>query len=306
MTCASFRYPMPEPTLFCSPPPGATDLQKLALYSHLGGMGVSAAAAAVTLARSTLKGVPSHVAMGLGLGLTASASFTGQCLYANFIYGETARPAMETRLFLMMVASGLVTAGIGLVPGFSHKRGDWLRAAIPGLAAGGFAIAGVGRLPAVGGAGVALGALGGLMVAAAGGLHLFDKATEEGKNPQERLGSSAGFALAVSGLLVTVAAGISGTDGGADKSALSLSIAEAAFSLFILLGVLSVAGKPSDFPKAAKPEKKKAAPVHVPSAAAVPAPGYVPPPPPGGGLPPPPPGGPRPPAPGGAPRPPGR
>lgn len=304
---------MPEPTLFCSPPPGATDLQRIALYSHLGGMAVSAAASVVTLARSTMKGVPSHVAMGLGLGVTAGASFAGQCLYANFIYGETARAPLETRLLLMSGAAGLVTAGVGLVPGFSHKRGNWLRAAIPALAVVGFGLAGVGRLPAVGGAGVALGVVGGLLAAAAGGLHLWDKATEEGKNPQERLGSSAGFALAVSGLLVVLSAGISGSEGGVDKGVLALSVAEAAFSLFMLFGVLAVAGKPSDFPKAAKPEKKKAAPV--PSAAAVPAPGYVPPPPPGGAFPPPPPGGaprpsapggPRPPAPGGAPRPPGR
>lgn len=304
---------MPEPTLFCSPPPGATDLQRIALFSHLGGMGVSAVAAAVTLARSSSKGVPSHVAMGLGLGIAAGATFTGQCLYANFIYGETARAPLETRLLLMAGAVGLVTAGIGLVPGFSHKRGDWLRFAIPGLAFGGFALAGVGRLPAVGGAGLALGVVGGLLVAAAGGLHLWDKASAEGKNPQEGTGSSAGFALAASGLLVAISAGISGTEGGVDKGVLALSIAEAAFSLFILLGVLSVAGKPSDFPKVAKAVVKKAtAPVPTPGYVPPPPPGGAPPPPggapppPGGGLPPPPPGGPRPPAPGGAPRPPGR
>jgi hypothetical protein len=120
-------------------------------------------------------------------------------------------------------------------------------------------------------------------------------------NAQQRLGSSAGFALVVSGLLVAGSALISGGDG-IDKGVLALAVAETAFSLFVMLGVLSVVGKPSDFPKAAKPVKQKAAPD--PAPAAVPAPGYIPPPP-GGITPPRPPGGPRPPASGGAPRPPG-
>lgn len=277
-------YPMPEPSLFCAPPPGATDIQRLALYSHLGAMGVSAVAAAATLARSAIKGFPSHLAMGLGLGLAGGAAFAGQCLYANFIYEEAARAMPETRLFLMAGAAGLVTVGIGLVPGFAHKRGGWLLGAIPALAAGGFAMAGAGRLPAAGGAGLALGAAGGLLVVAAGALHLFDKATDGVVNPQERLGSSAGFALLVSGLLVAGSAAISGGDG-IDKGVLALSVAEAAFSLFILIGVLSVVGKPSDFPKAAKPVKQKVASK----------PASVPPPPPGG-LVPPPPGGIRPPS----------
>ncbi len=275
---------IPEPTLFCLPPDGAPPIQTVAIFSHWAALVLAAAAAGTTLARSKLKGVASHATLGAGLGLTAGAVFAGENLYNNFIYQESAHPATSTGLFLLAGATGLIAAGVTMVPGFKPKRFGWLKFALPALPAMGFALAGIGNLPSVGAnAGIALGATGGLLTASAGALLLVDK-SGTGNNPQERLGASSSIAFLALGVLTAVGAALTRTNAGVDKGTLALVIGVASFSLFMLMGVLAVAGKPSDFPKPVKPKKVEPAPV--PTTA-------VPPPPPGGLPPPPPPGAPQ-------------
>ena len=290
---------VPEPTPFCLPPAGAPPIQSVAIYAHWVALVLALAAAVVTLARAKQKGGVSHGLMGAGFAAVAAAVFAGENLYADFIYGESGRFASELALFLLAAGAALAAAGVAQVPGFKPKRFAWLPIALPVLGAAGFLLGALGNMSKVvanANAGVAMGAVGGALVAICGVLLLVDKAGN-GRNPQERVGASAGFAFAALGVLGAVGAALSRTDDGVDNGALALAIGEACFSLFMVLSVTSVVGKPSDFPKPVKPKKV--------SPAASSAAGTPPPPP--GGMPPPPPGAtpppPRPTAPG-APRPP--
>lgn len=264
---------IPEPTLFPSAPTWADDPQKAALYSHLAGTILCSVAALVAFARAPKKGAVSHGLIGAGLALAAGASFVAMSLYNNYLYKEVVRHASETGLFLLAGGALFVAIGTTLIPGFAPKRGSWLRPVIPALAFVGLALAAVSQLHAVPeGTGKILGALGGVLAAAAGGLYLFDKAAP-GKNPQERVGASMGFALITLGLLVAVGAAMSRGEG-VDKGTLAISVGMASFGLFSLLGVLAMEGSAADFPSAPRVSR---------SASVVPPPpgGFAPPPPPG-------------------------
>lgn len=267
---------IPEPTLFAAPPAWADDAQRAALFSHFAGIALCGAAALVAFARSPKKGLVSHALIGVGLALAGGAAFTGMSLYNNFIYKEVARHAAETPLFLMSGAALLVALGTGLIPGFVHKRGAWLKVVVPVLALAGFALAGVSQLPSVvADTGKILGALGGLLVAGAGGLHIFDK-TASAKNPQERAGASVGFALIVSGVLVAVGAPMSRGDG-VDKGTLAIAMGEAAFGLFAIMALMTVEGSASDYQSAPRPTRTDFIPPPPGGVDIPPPPGVIPP-----------------------------
>ena len=288
---------IPEPTLFGPLPVDSLPIQVAAVYSYRAALVLAAVAAVVSFARCKQKGVVSHAVLGLAFSLVAGAAFVGEHLYKNLLFGDSARANPETGLLLLLLAASLAGAGVTLVPGFKPKRFAWLPIGLPVLGAAGFLLAALGNMSKVvanANAGVAMGAVGGALVAICGVLLLVDKAGN-GRNPQERVGASAGFAFAALGVLGAVGAALSRTDDGVDNGALALAIGEACFSLFMVLSVTSVVGKPSDFPKPVKPKKVSPAAA---SGVPPPPPGAMPPPPPGATPPPP-----RPTAPG-APRPP--
>lgn len=232
---------------------------------------MAAIVALVAIARGVKKGLASHLLIAVGTALAGGAAFSGQNLYNNFIYKETVRVAFETPLLLLTGAALLAGLGVSFIPGMRAKRGAWVRAVVPAVATIGTLLAAISQLPAVGSS--ALGALGGVLLAAAGGLFIFDKIAP-GENPQEKTATAFGAGLILTGVMLAAACAMNGPDGGADKAALAFAIAEIAFSLFALLAVLAVEGEAKDFAWM-KSTAPKSDPGYVP-----PPPGYVPPPPP--------------------------
>ena len=265
---------IPEPTLFGTPPADATPLQSAAYYAHFAGHPVAALAVLVALARCAKKGVVSHLMIALGAALAGGATFAGQNLYNNFIYRETVRMATETPLLLL--TGGVLVTGLGtmFIPGMLTKRGAWVRAIVPAMAAIGVALAAIAHLPDVNRI-LALGLPGGILAALAGGLLIFDKVAP-GQNPQENSATAFGAGLILTGGLLAAGC-VMGTPvrpGHADLSELAFALAEIAFGLFTLIAVLSVKGASKDFAWM-KTRPPKPGSDYVP-----PPPGYVPPPPP--------------------------
>lgn len=272
---------MPEPTLFGSPPPGASAPEQLAFYSHYAGMALGTAGALLSFARCGSKGVAAGIAQGLGLAGIAGAAFAGKCLYANFLYQDAARSATETRLFILAAATGLFGAGIGLIPGYKSRLGSWQNIVVPALSAAGCALAGVGLLPSMSsGAATGLTIIGGLIFTGAGVI-LFLERNGRGENPQARVGMPFAMAILIGGLLTAAGSMLASTTENLAKGTLALSLAEAIFALFAVLGLLSI----NDYVRPATAARQLR-------------PAAVPPPPPGVAIPPPPaPGAPRAPTP---------
>lgn len=271
---------IPEPTLFGPLPLGSTPIQTFAVYAMRAALLLSAAAGVTALARCKAKGVLSHVLMGAGLSVCAGAAFVGEHVYKNMLFGEAARSATESGLFVLALGAALFASGVTLVPGFKPKRFSWLAIALPALAGAGLALAALGNMPSVvasAGAGIGLSVVGSVLAAAAGALLVVDK-TGAANNPQERLGASAGFAFISLGLLGAIGSALTRTAEGGDKGTLALGLGGTCFALFALMGVLAVFGKASDFPKPVK-VKRVSAPPPAP-AMPPPPPGSVPPPPP--------------------------
>lgn len=277
---AALSSVMPEPTIFGSPPPGASAPEQLAFYSHYASMALGTAGALLSFARCGSKGVAAGITQGFGLAGIAGAAFAGKCLYANFLYQDAARSATETRLFILAAATGLFGAGIGLIPGYKSRLGSWQNIAVPALSAAGCALAGIGLLPSMSsGAATGLTIIGGLLFTGAG-VVLFLERKGGGENPQERVSMPFAMAILIGGLLTAAGAMLASTTENLAKGTLALSLAETIFALFAVLGMLSI----NDYVRPA-------------TAAHQLRPAAVPPPPPGVAIPPPPPGTPRAPTP---------